>query len=277
MMQSYDAARVEPPVGAAASTGDACPNCGTALGDRYCGHCGQKRPDPDDLTMRALVAHAADEVLSADSKLIGTLRTLVVAPGALTVDWREGRRARWIAPLRLYLVTSAVYYLTVFDLTRAQTTAQFVGVLAKAAALTGWLSERTASANMEAHFETVTTITSFTGALSMAILAALCFRRARRPFAEHFVAMLHYSAFAWILGTAVYAITWWIAPDALLGWASAFLMLAGAVYLGVQIRRTERLRTGSAIGWTLVLVSANYVVEVFVMTFVVLASAFLPA
>jgi hypothetical protein len=260
-----------------APPGDACPNCHALLHGAFCSACGQKRPEASDLTVRAFVSHAADELVSADSKLLGTLRTLFTAPGQLTVDWREGRRARWIAPLRLYLVTSAVYYLTVFDLTREQTTNQFVDILAKTVALTGMLSAASARANMLAQFETVTTVTSFSGALVLAVLATLCLRRPRRPFAEHFVGMLHYSAFAWVTGTAGYAAWWWVGDAASLGWVSLALMLVSIVYLALQLRRSERLSTGRAVAWTVVLFSANYVVEVLLMTFGMLFAAFVPA
>ncbi len=87
-----------------------CPNCQSPILRAYCADCGQKRPDRDDLTLRALGTEAFDELFSADSRLLSTLRSLAIAPGEVIHDWFEGRRARWVAPLKLYLITSALYF-----------------------------------------------------------------------------------------------------------------------------------------------------------------------
>lgn len=89
---------------------DACPNCGTALHGAYCHHCGQpdrrwKRFFP--LLLRDLLADA----FNLDSRLFRTLVPLVIRPGQVTRDLLDGRRARHVPPLRLYLFSSLVFFL----------------------------------------------------------------------------------------------------------------------------------------------------------------------
>jgi hypothetical protein len=82
----------------------ACLNCGAPLTGPYCAHCGQKKPHTD-LTFRELLREATQELAQWDGKIPGTLRALFFKPGLLTVDFLAGRRARWLAPLRVYLIS----------------------------------------------------------------------------------------------------------------------------------------------------------------------------
>jgi hypothetical protein len=87
-----------------------CRNCGTGLTGPYCAECGQ-RDGPVDPSLRELVADAWDAFVSVDGKVLSSLRLLVLRPGALTVDYLSGRRARHLTPLRVYLLCSVGYFL----------------------------------------------------------------------------------------------------------------------------------------------------------------------
>lgn len=95
------------PEGSWAST---CQNCGTPLTGRFCSRCGQ-RAIPPRPTIRELAGDAWNELVGWDGKLLRTLRMLVRHPGELTCAAIEGRRARYISPVRLYLICSVVYFL----------------------------------------------------------------------------------------------------------------------------------------------------------------------
>lgn len=96
---------------AVASTPDMlCPNCGSALNGPYCASCGQKVPHPD-LTTRELLAETTQELTSWDGKIPRTIKALFTDPGRLTLDFLAGRRARWLPPLRVYLICSLAYFL----------------------------------------------------------------------------------------------------------------------------------------------------------------------
>jgi hypothetical protein len=54
---------------------------------------------------------AVSEFSGWDGRLANTLRELVRHPGMLTHEFLEGRRVRYISPLRLYLTASLIYFL----------------------------------------------------------------------------------------------------------------------------------------------------------------------
>lgn len=91
------------------STARPCPDCGHPASGAYCSRCGQ-RTDVDPRSLRHWFREALEETLSLDGTLLRSLRALGLRPGFLTVEWREGRRASWTTPFRLYLLSSLVYF-----------------------------------------------------------------------------------------------------------------------------------------------------------------------
>jgi len=92
-----------------ATIGATCLNCGAELAGPFCSGCGQKAVHPKP-TLHELLHDALEEFLHFDGKIVQTLRTLVTKPGQLTLDVVAGRRARYIAPLRLYLTISVLFF-----------------------------------------------------------------------------------------------------------------------------------------------------------------------
>jgi hypothetical protein len=88
----------------------ACLNCGAPLAGRFCATCGQ-RDIPSYPSVRELATDAVSEFSGWDGRLAITLRALVRRPGRLTREFLEGRRARYMSPLRLYLLASLAYFL----------------------------------------------------------------------------------------------------------------------------------------------------------------------
>ena len=102
-----------------------CLNCGAELHGAFCSVCGQ-RVIPPYPTLREMAADAWHEFTGWDGRFARTFRTLL-HPGALTVEVLEGRRARYVSPLRLYLAASVIYFLSaaaVPSLSPGQTTIQ---------------------------------------------------------------------------------------------------------------------------------------------------------
>ena len=88
-----------------------CLNCGAPLaGGQFCQVCGQ-RDIPPYPSVRELALDAFSEFSGWDGRLAATLRSLVQHPGLLTREFLEGRRARYISPVRLYLGASVLYFL----------------------------------------------------------------------------------------------------------------------------------------------------------------------
>jgi len=90
-----------------------CLNCGAALGGQYCGQCGQ-RASNRLISLWELLRDAFGDLFELDSRLWRTMTPLLLRPGALTRDYLEGRRARYMPPFRMYLVLSLVFFVIAF-------------------------------------------------------------------------------------------------------------------------------------------------------------------
>jgi hypothetical protein len=86
-----------------------CRNCGTAVADHYCPHCGQETR----LHMPSFMEFAHEFIshyVALEGKLWGTFARLLFRPGALTNEYLAGRRRRYVEPLRLYLTLSILFF-----------------------------------------------------------------------------------------------------------------------------------------------------------------------
>src|SRR5512137_2531589 len=88
----------------------ACLNCGSTQVDAFCARCGQRNVDMR-IPARDLALDAVEDGLSLDSRVGRTVVPFLFRPGFLAVEWTSGRRARFSSPLRLYLLTSFVFFL----------------------------------------------------------------------------------------------------------------------------------------------------------------------
>lgn len=86
-----------------------CPNCDELLWGQYCANCGQ-RARARMITFWELLKDAGELVASLDSRMWRTLGRLMLRPGRLTVDYLRGRRARYVPPMRLFIVSSIVFF-----------------------------------------------------------------------------------------------------------------------------------------------------------------------
>ena len=92
----------------AAETRHVCANCGTAVQRRYCPECGQKTHLHTRLSH--LIEEFAEGIAHFDGRLWRTLPLLVLRPGRLSREWREGRRARYVPPLHLFLFAVFLFF-----------------------------------------------------------------------------------------------------------------------------------------------------------------------
>ena len=90
-----------------------CLNCGAELRGQYCGECGQ-RATSRLISLWELLRDGFGDLLDLDSRLWRTLIPLLVRPGKLTLDYLQGRRARYMPPFRMYLVLSVVFFIVAF-------------------------------------------------------------------------------------------------------------------------------------------------------------------
>lgn len=90
---------------------DECGNCGTQLLGPYCHACGQ----PTKHFIRHLPSVMRDlleGLFNIDSRILRTLGVLIFRPGRLTMEYIAGRRARYTAPLQLYLIVSVLMFVS---------------------------------------------------------------------------------------------------------------------------------------------------------------------
>lgn len=86
-----------------------CLNCGAVLVGPYCHNCGQKGESSIKPFKEAFVA-IAENNFNFDSKLINTIIPFIFKPGKLSKEYVQGKRASYIAPIKLYFFCSLVFF-----------------------------------------------------------------------------------------------------------------------------------------------------------------------
>jgi hypothetical protein len=89
-----------------------CKNCGASLSNQYCSVCGQ-RAVVRIVSVWEVFRDLIDEVFFLESRVWKTLGPLFFRPGQLTMDYLAGRRARYVPPVRLYIVLSVMFFILV--------------------------------------------------------------------------------------------------------------------------------------------------------------------
>jgi len=86
-----------------------CLNCGAPAPGKYCSECGQETAR-EARTVAQYLDGLTIQYATRQGQLWQTLSKLFFAPGALTVDYIAGRRARYLRPLQLYLIVSLIVF-----------------------------------------------------------------------------------------------------------------------------------------------------------------------
>lgn len=90
-----------------------CLNCNAELTGRYCHVCGQENIEPKE-TVWGLVSHFFYDITHFDGKFFITTHHLVTKPGFLPKEYIRGRRASYLHPIRMYVFSSALFFLIFF-------------------------------------------------------------------------------------------------------------------------------------------------------------------
>ncbi|MBT8114408.1 MAG: DUF3667 domain-containing protein [Arenicella sp.] len=93
------------------NTKDNCPNCGAILHGAFCSNCGQSQKRTDRFLL-SLINEAFEDIFRIDSRAWRTTYGLLFKPGFLSTEYFAGRRARYIPPLRLYVITSLAFFIS---------------------------------------------------------------------------------------------------------------------------------------------------------------------
>jgi hypothetical protein len=248
--------RPDPAADAPASTqrGRPCLNCGTPAPGNFCPQCGQETATavlPFGVWLRGLIGAVSDR----RGRLRLTLSRLLLAPGALTVEYRAGRKARYLRPLQVYLTASVIVFAAVQflglglalrfagdegvyflrnsppapNVERGQrlTAMQFIIDHVDTPAVRRFeaLSVQQRFAFMRARRAVSVSYFIFFLVPIFALTVGLFHRDRRRPFGEHLVFALHCQAFL-LVALLVEALLPAVAANALSLWVLAYFALA---------------------------------------------------
>lgn len=230
-----------------------CANCGTHFGGNFCPHCGQDAHIAVP-TAAKFLHDLVEKYFGVEDRLPQTLRLLILRPGQMTVDYLEGRRQRYLSPLRLYLAASVLFFVAL----------SFVPGLAIEIGVTG--VDITTLAIRESSIAARTGIASIDGAVARFMALSLdersevlrdgLIRRApqalllliplfaallkllyrQRRYGEHLLFALHFHALAFLL-LPIGLVPW---PQPLHDWLNNGLNLLLAAALLAMLRRVYR-------------------------------------
>jgi hypothetical protein len=92
-----------------------CLNCQATVIGRYCHICGQENLEPKE-TVWHLVQHFFNDITHFDGKFFATVKFLLRKPGFLSAEYVAGRRASYLNPIRMYVFTSAFFFIILYSL-----------------------------------------------------------------------------------------------------------------------------------------------------------------
>ncbi len=254
-----------------------CRNCQAPLAGEYCSQCGQ-REGRGDLRFIDLASEVLGDFLTWDSRVWRTLLSLLFRPGHLTAEFIAGRRARYLPPLRLYLIISFLVFLAVSFGAGGSFTVQGVDVRPDEPASAGEVAEAAAPEDadrgnrvdiadensppwlkdldqrMEHNVEEIERDPDAFVQLLLdylpqmmflllplfALLLWLCYALSPFHYLQHLVFGLHYHSFVYI----------WFLLDWLLerfGWHPDIVLLLLLVYLPLALRRCYGSGWGGAL------------------------------
>lgn len=92
-----------------------CLNCNAQVQGRFCHVCGQENIETKESVWQ-LVSHFVGDLFHFDGKFFSSLRLLMFRPGFLSREYLQGRRMSYINPIRMYIFSSAIFFLIFFML-----------------------------------------------------------------------------------------------------------------------------------------------------------------
>jgi uncharacterized protein DUF3667 len=178
----------------------ACRNCGAELQGRYCHECGQKAVS-SEVSLNDLMHEGVHEFVHLDGKIFQTLKLLLFKPGELTAEFLGGRRARYVAPIRLYLICSLLFFALA-----AWTRSPFINIqltkndIADTAAREA--TQKEIVARLEHLRDEMTHNTPRAMFVLMPVFGLLswtCYRRSQPYYVPHLYYAIHFHAFVFLM------------------------------------------------------------------------------
>jgi Protein of unknown function (DUF3667). len=239
---------------------DRCVSCGTPLTGNFCAYCGERRPDRNHFRFSRFLRRALEEITDFEhSKLLKTIRLLLVAPGKLTTEYLRGSVRPYVGPIKLYL---SFFALTLFLYSIYQPAAIYdINLFLSQDTTQAWhqvvttIAQKRHITESQVIFETNTRwqrylyLSEIIYPLVLGLFLSLVYRGQRRYYAEHLVFALAFLSFAYLIQVLfwpVYAIVG-VKFSAAYFLVSVPVLLGSAIYLLLALRRVYEeswIRTG---------------------------------
>ena len=253
--------------------------------EAYCRQCGEKRLDHADWKLSSILGETFAELTNLEhSKVWQTFRLLLFKPGQLTRDYWNGRRKRYLGPVKLYFIffaLSLVLYsihrpTAVYDirtLAAADAAGNIPRILESLAATRKTSVEQVAQ-ELNARWQSYISLSQVVYPLFVALALILLLRRRRLFFAEHLIFALHILAFLFLS----FVIFW---PAFLLfgirttvdQYTPAFLVVSAGSLIWTAVYLLLALRRAYGEGWV-----ASTIKSILVfITYMVTSMAFMSA
>ena len=88
-----------------------CINCKTKLEGPYCYNCGEKIVAEKDFTIKKLLEQTVDVFTHIDSKIVTTIKFLLLKPGKLSEAYVTGIRKPFMKPFQIFILTNILFFL----------------------------------------------------------------------------------------------------------------------------------------------------------------------
>ncbi|SFI91509.1 Protein of unknown function [Kaistella treverensis] len=86
-----------------------CLNCGFIVEEKFCPNCGQENTETRR-PFHYLFTHFIEDFTHYDGQFWGTIKNLLFKPGKLTQTYLEGKRQRYVPPVKLYIFISFITF-----------------------------------------------------------------------------------------------------------------------------------------------------------------------
>lgn len=236
-----------------------CPNCDNEILKNYsfCPNCGQETKL--DQSIKSLLSHFLNDYFTFDSKIIRSVVPLITKPAFLTKEYLAGKRVKFIAPLRLFIFLSIIFFL-----------------------LLGWLNPSNATETdisglndefWNVFFDKWLPKMFFFLLPLFAIVVAWLYRKNKHGIMPHLLFSIHFHATLFLTGILYGIISFFILK---MGWVvinQIFLALVG-LYLIIFLWKSLRKMYGESrkkTAWKIVVLGFTYLFLLIGSSFVLFA------
>lgn len=183
-----------------------CNNCGTTLmnHENFCPNCGQENHDKQASTVQ-LANDFMEDYVGFDNKIVRSIIPLLINPGRMTVEFLDGKRKKYISPIRLFIFLTFIYFAVYLWLY-----SDWEGTIT----IEGHQPTGEQEEEFVRNFQNNLNLIAFLFLPIQALLImALFWTKNRRYFVNYFVYTLHLFSFLLFLGIIVQFVHWFIPDD----------------------------------------------------------------